>query len=362
MKTIGIIGGGQLGMMLAVELKKLNQRVICLDPNPNCPASKICDETIVGAYQDFTALQLLGKKSDVLTYEFENVPALALKKLQNQFYIPQGIQILFDSQNRIREKENALKYGLNPPKFRRVTSELELKQGILELHYPCIYKTTTLGYDGHGQVVLHSDQDLEKVKPYLEGEGILEEWIDFDYETSLILVKSKKDSITFPMTINKHKRGILDIVVAGKKVPLEQEIVQRSKAFMEANSYEGILTIEFFIKNEQFYFNEMAPRAHNSGHYTIEGCSTNQFQQWAYYLLEMSLEQPHLLYPSIMKNILGYDYEAMVNIKSTDHIFVHNYGKNQVLPYRKMGHITFTNCEEEEYIKKYAQLFKEDLR
>ena len=189
MKTIGILGGGQLGMMLSEEIHKLGGKAICLDPNSKCSASFVCDGIVVSKYDDMVGLRSLGEQTDVITYEFENVPATQLKFIRDTFNIPQGIEPLFDSQNRIREKTNAKNHGLNPPRFKPINSKEDLLEGIQELGYPCVYKTTTLGYDGHGQVVIKREDDIKNVEPFLSGEGILEEFIKYDFETSCILVR-----------------------------------------------------------------------------------------------------------------------------------------------------------------------------
>ena len=359
MKRIGIIGGGQLGMMIAEAAKKIGISSICLDPNKDCPASHVCDEVIVANYDDVNALRTLGLKSSVLTYEFENVPSEQLNFIKDSFNIPQGILPLFDSQNRIREKTNAKNNNLNPPKFKAIYSLEDLMLGIEELKMPCVYKTTTLGYDGHGQVVIKSLEDIEKVKPFLSGEGILEEFIPFDYETSIILIRSKEQIISFPMGINKHKNGILDIVSVDKQLPIFKEIEKASKKFMENMNYLGILTIEYFVKGDKFYFNEMAPRPHNSGHYTIEGCNVSQYSELVRFLINEELEEPKLLFPTVMKNILGFDYDNMKKIKENENIFIHDYHKADVREFRKMAHITFTNMTINEYNKEYKNRFEE---
>lgn len=360
MTTIGIIGGGQLGMMLAEEAHRLGARAICLDPNPSCPASFVCEECIVSEYGDIRGLKRLGEKSDVLTYEFENVPAKELKFIRDTYDIPQGIEPLFDSQNRIREKTNALNLGLAVPRFKAIYSEKDLDEGIRELGYPCVYKTTTLGYDGHGQIVLRGSADKALVQPFLSGEGILEEFISYDYETSVIMVRDKERTIAFPMTVNIHKKGILDLCIAGKQYPIFEKIIQASKEFMVKAGYYGILTIEYFVKGNQFYFNEMAPRPHNSGHYTIEGCTTNQYRELARFLLGIPLEEPRLKCPTIMKNILGFDYENLKRLAESERIHIHDYHKSEVRPKRKMAHITFTDTTEPEYGLLYKNLFCED--
>ncbi len=362
MSTVGIIGGGQLGMMLAIELHNLGAKAICLDPNPKCPASYVCDDIVVAEYSDLEGLKKLGDKSDILTYEFENVPADTLKFLVNTYNIPQGIEPLFDSQNRIREKTNAKNHGLNTPKFFKINSLDDLKKGISEIGYPCVYKTTTLGYDGHGQVLLKSDKDISNVTPYLSGEGILEEFIKYDFETSIIMVRSKNEIISFPLTKNIHKNGILDLVIADndfikKNMNVFNKIKNDSYKFMESANYYGILTIEYFVKGDNYYFNEMAPRPHNSGHYTIEGCTTNQYKELSKMLLGMPLEEPKLKYPTIMKNILGFDYDNMKKLNENDDIHIHDYHKDVVKEKRKMAHITFTNTNVSMYDEKYRYLF-----
>ena len=360
MKTIGIIGGGQLGMMLAEEIHNLGAKAICLDPNPKCSASFVCDDIVVAKYDDIDGLKKLGDMTDVITYEFENVPSKQLKFLLDTYNIPQGIQPLFDSQNRIREKENAKKHGLNTPKFKAINSLADLKEGIKEIGLPCVYKTTTLGYDGHGQVVIKTEADIEKVKPFLEVEGILEEFINYDFETSVILVRSKEKTITFPMGINKHKNGILDEVFVDKELKVFEDIKKDAIKFMESVGYYGILCIEIFVKGDKYFFNEMAPRPHNSGHYTIEGCTTNQYRELARFLLDIPLEEPKLKSPTVMKNILGFDYENMKKLKNNDEVHIHDYFKADVREKRKMAHITFTNTTKDEYIEKYKNLFCED--
>jgi 5-(carboxyamino)imidazole ribonucleotide synthase len=346
--------------MLAEEIHKLGAKAICLDPNPKCSASFVCDDVVVSSYDDIEGLKKLGDASDVITYEFENVPSKQLKFLLDTYNIPQGIKPLFDSQNRIREKENAKLHGLKTPKFKAINSLEDLNKGIEEIGIPCVYKTTTLGYDGHGQVLIKSLDDIEKVKPFLSGEGILEEFIKYDFETSVIMVRSKEKTIAFPMGINKHKKGILDEVFVDKELPIFETIKKDAIHFMESANYYGILCIEIFVKGNDYFFNEMAPRPHNSGHYTIEGCTTNQYRELARFLLEMPLEEPKLISPTVMKNILGFDYENMKKLNNNENVHIHDYFKADVREKRKMAHITFTNTTKDEYIEKYKKLFCED--
>lgn len=358
---IGIIGGGQLGRMMIEEAKKMNLTSIVLDPAPDCSCSYVADKTIVGKYDDLEKLIELGKSSKVLSYEFENVPGVTLEKLHNQFTIPQGIQPLLDSQDRLREKDNANKHGLKTVAYYDCP-DLETLNRILEkLPYPVLYKTRTEGYDGHGQVKLKSKEDIEKVLPYFEKHipGIIEQVCPFDYECSLILIRDHKKTITFPIGRNIHKGGILDLSIVPwtMEKSIEERIQKAGISFMESCGYYGILAIEFFIKGNDFYFNEMAPRPHNSGHYTIEGCSINQFRELDKFLIGEDLEEPKLLGPTIMKNILGRDLKNFDKLIKIPNAHVHMYQKNQVRELRKLGHITYTDLTYEqyqEYVKKLA--------
>ncbi|MDE5715128.1 MAG: 5-(carboxyamino)imidazole ribonucleotide synthase [Anaeroplasmataceae bacterium] len=357
---VGILGGGQLGMMLAEELHNLNAKVICLDPNPTCPASFVCDEVIVAEYNDLNGLKELGMKADVITYEFENVNANHLKHLNENYNMKQGISVLFDSQNRIREKTIANQFGLNTPKFYPINTLEDLEKGIQFLGFPCVYKTATMGYDGHGQILLKEAKDIQQVKRYLDQEGILEEYVSYDFETSIIMVRSIDKIIHFPLTKNIHRKGILDLVVADREEPIFKKIINASYQFMKQANYYGILTIEYFVKGNQFYFNEMAPRPHNSGHYTIEGCTTNQYRELARYLLDQPLENPKLISPTIMKNILGNDLENIKDLNKSEKIHIHMYHKEEMRPTRKMGHITFSNLKYEEYVHNYKSVLDKE--
>lgn len=358
---IGIIGGGQLGLMIIEEAHKLGAKTICLDPSSDAPAFKISDEHICASFDDFDSLVKLCNSCDVVTYEFENVRSDYLIELENKFNIKQGFKPLFDSQDRLREKTNANEHGLKTARFFDINSMEDVTSAINELGYPCLYKTRTLGYDGHGQVMLRSESDIEKLLPYLQGPGIIEEFISFDYEVSIVMINDGKKVINFPISKNIHKEGILDLSILpnGMNKDLEDRLIDASKKFMRSCEYLGILTIEYFIKGDDFYFNEMAPRPHNSGHYTIEGCNTNQYRELCKFLLNMELEEPVLLSSTVMKNILGRDLTYVDKFKNYDNAYIHLYGKTEARPKRKMGHVTITNCSFEDY-KKIEKEVSED--
>lgn len=417
-KKIGIIGGGQLGLMIAEEAHRQGALVYALDPATDAPAFAECDGHIVAAYDDLGALEQLGDMTDVLTYEFENVPGDILRHLEGKYNIPQGIAPLFDSQDRLREKNNAKRHGLPVPDYvplpacssdedcAEVPCELtdgqrreELSEAVKKVGMPCVLKTRRLGYDGHGQAVIREEKDIEKAAELLHVPCILEAFVPFDYECSVIMVRDGQKTIHFPIGRNIHKGGILDlcIVPAGtlyvvgnqsnpEQTPLCGRIVDACEKFMEGCDYRGILAIELFIKGNDFVFNEMAPRPHNSGHYTIEGCTSSQYTELCHFLLGKTLEQPELVAPTVMKNILGQDLEAVWKIIDTAHaehwqnpvavpvsntakggkaycgeagkgVFVHIYGKTESRPKRKMAHITYVPMTQELFEKNWESKF-----
>lgn len=361
MQTIGIIGGGQLGQMIAEQARLLGARTICLDPAADAPAFKVCDEHLVGHFDDLEALEELCRRSDVVSYEFENVPGEILTTLEQKYNIKQGIKPLFDSQDRLREKTNAREHGLLTPRFMAVDDEASLRAAIAELGLPAVLKTRTLGYDGHGQLVLKTEADIARALPMLTVPCILEEFVRFDFEASIVMVSDGERVVSFPIGRNIHRDGILDLCIVPAEV--EGDVLERLKAqserFMRACSYRGILAIEYFIKDGTIYFNEMAPRPHNSGHYTIEAATTNQFRELARYLLGLPLQEPQLVAPTVMKNILGQDLEAARAVAAENHpgVYVHLYGKSESRPKRKMGHITFVGMDAAEYADGWADKF-----
>ena len=361
MKTIGIIGGGQLGLMIAEQAHVLGVRAVALDPAPDAPAFRVCDDHIVAAYDDAAALERLCRQSDAVTYEFENVPGDILIPLCGKYNIPQGYKPLYDSQDRLREKTNARDHGLRTPGFAAVDDEASLRAAVRELGLPAVLKTRTLGYDGHGQLVLRSEADIERALPLLSVPCILEEFIPFDSEASIVMVADKEHVVSFPVGRNIHRDGILDLSIV--PAAADAEVLARMKAqsehFMRSCGYEGILAIEYFIRGGEIYFNEMAPRPHNSGHYTIEGCTTNQFRELVRYLVGEPLQEPRLVAPTVMKNILGQDLEAAraVEREGRPDVYVHIYGKSESRPKRKMGHITFVGLTGEGYAREWADRF-----
>lgn len=361
MKTIGIIGGGQLGLMIAEQAQLLGVRTVCLDPAADAPAGAVCDDHIVGRFDDPEAVEELCRRSDVVTYEFENVPGEILIPLCGKYNIPQGYRPLYDSQDRLREKSNARDHGLRTPRFAAVDDMASLRAAVAEIGLPAVLKTRTLGYDGHGQQVLRTEEDLRKAEPLLAVPCILEEFVPFDFEASIVMVSDGERVVSFPIGRNVHRDGILDLCFVPAEV--DGAVLARmkfeSERFMRDCGYRGILAIEYFVRQGEIYFNEMAPRPHNSGHYTIEGATTNQFRELVRYLAGMPLEEPRLVAPTVMKNILGQDLEEARKVAAEHRpgVYVHLYGKSESRPKRKMGHITFVGMQAGEYERDWAARF-----
>lgn len=350
-----------MGLMIAQEARRLGVRTVCLDPAADAPAFRVADERIVAPFDDAAALETLCRRSDAVTYEFENVPGQILVPLCEKYAIPQGYKPLYDSQDRLREKINAREHGLPTPRFAAVDDEASLRTAVRELGFPCVLKTRTLGYDGHGQRVLRTEADLAEALPLLAVPCILEEFVRFDFEASVVTVASDTEAVCFPVGRNVHRDGILDlsIVPAEMDEALHRRLQTESKRFMRECGYRGILAIEYFIRDGEMYFNEMAPRPHNSGHYTLEGCTTNQFRELVRYLVGEPLQEPQLVAPTVMKNILGQDLaaaEALAREKRPN-VYVHLYGKSECRPKRKMGHITFVGMDAARYEAVWSDRF-----
>ena len=239
--------------------------------------------------------------------------------------------------------------------------EASLRAAVAQIGLPAVLKTRTLGYDGHGQAVLRTEEDLARALPLLAVPCILEEFVPFDFEASIVMVADDERIVSFPIGRNVHRDGILDLCFVPAEV--DGEVLARmrreSERFMRSCGYRGILAIEYFVRGGEIYFNEMAPRPHNSGHYTIEGATTNQFRELARYLLGEPLQEPRLVAPTVMKNILGQDLEAAQRIAAAcpPHVYVHLYGKSECRPKRKMGHITFVGMTAPEYEAAWASRF-----
>ncbi|AWI11338.1 5-(carboxyamino)imidazole ribonucleotide synthase [Caldibacillus thermoamylovorans] len=345
-QTIGVIGGGQLGQMMTLAAKSMGFRVIVLDPTPNSPCGQVADEQIVAAYNDLAAVKILAEKTDVITYEFENIDANALSWLTNHAYVPQGTEILRVTQNRIYEKATIQKAGVPVVPYEVILNQTELEHGLENLGYPAVLKTATGGYDGKGQLVIKTEHDRISAASLLStGPCVLEQWIPFTKEVSVIVSKNPDgETAVFPVAENIHCNNILHQTIVPARIDKETEekAMAAAKKIAEFLHLIGTLAVEMFVTEDgEIYINELAPRPHNSGHYSIEACMTSQFEQHIRAICNLPLGSTALLKPAVMVNILGEHLEPLLeNLHHFKHWKIHLYGKNEAKPGRKMGHLT----------------------
>lgn len=344
--TIGIIGGGQLGQMMALDAKQTGMKVIILDPTPNCPAGQVADEQIVAPYADTKAIEKLADKADVLTYEFENVDLNALEDVQDRVYLPQGTNLLYTTKNRLREKNFLRQAGVKTAPFMAVHTSAELKDAVKKIGYPAVLKTSEGGYDGHGQEVLRNKDDLDKCAPILAtGDCILEGWVPFNRECSVMVGRNEDGEITaFPVSENIHHDEILHLSIVPARISseLQQKAQKIAVQIAQAINLRGILGVEMFVTDDgEIYINELAPRPHNSGHYSIEACNFSQLDIHNRAICNWPLPQVELLKPVVMVNVLGQHVNGVrQQIQKKANWHFHDYGKAEVRHNRKMGHVT----------------------
>jgi 5-(carboxyamino)imidazole ribonucleotide synthase len=350
---IGIIGGGQLGKMLSQEAKRMSLKVIILDPDPNCPAAKVCDDLIVSDFKSDTSLKLLASKSDLVTYEIELTNSAALRELGSKNYpIHPSPETLYLIQNKYRQKSFMKKNKIPVPNFTLINSEEELIRDARDYGFPVILKACEDGYDGRGNYFIRSPDEIHDALKYFAGrQCMLEKFVRFEKEISIMVARNMSGQIEcFPVAENRHKQGILDRTI----VPGRVSNVVKKKArkiacnIMHAFKTAGIFGIEMFVTaDDKVVLNEIAPRPHNSGHYTIEASSVSQFEQHLRAVLNLPLSRPELLSPATMYNILGpnefqgaYALDGIKPLFAIPGVKLHLYGKSITKPHRKLGHIT----------------------
>ncbi|PTK94196.1 5-(carboxyamino)imidazole ribonucleotide synthase [Staphylococcus gallinarum] len=343
--TIGIIGGGQLGKMMAQSAQKMGYKVIVLDPDADCPCQHVAHQFINANYDDLAALESLGEASDVITYEFENISANQLQTLVSKYNVPQGYEAIQLLQDRLTEKETLQKANTQIAPFVQLTEKNDITQAVAEIGYPFIVKTRFGGYDGKGQILVRDEMDLEEAQELISNqECVAEKYLDLYKEVSLTVTIGNDNQITyFPLQENEHQNQILFKTIVPARVDKEQEARNEVNKIIEKIHFVGTFTVEFFIDtNNKLYVNEIAPRPHNSGHYSIEACDYSQFDSHILAITGQKLpESIELLKPAIMMNLLGRDLDILED-QFSEHTewHVHIYGKNVRKPDRKMGHLT----------------------
>ncbi|WP_179395120.1 5-(carboxyamino)imidazole ribonucleotide synthase [Lacticaseibacillus absianus] len=344
--TIGIVGGGQLGRMLALAAKAMGYTVGVLDPTPNAPAGQVADFQIEADYADEAALAALAARADVLTYEFENVDLTALAAAQRQAALPQGTAMLAITRDRLSEKTFLRDHGLPTAAFAAVPDAAAVIPAIHRIGVPSILKTTTGGYDGHGQVDINTAADVPAAQALAASAPcILEERLSFVRELSLMVTRDGRDEVRpFPVVENRHEAHILHTTIAPAPNLTpggRHQIEQLASKIAVALDLRGVLGIELFESTSGVVVNELAPRPHNSGHYSIEACNFSQFTAHILSICGLSIPPITLTQPAVMRNLLGDDLETARRTWSAHPDWhLHDYGKAEPRPGRKMGHIT----------------------
>ncbi|MFX3673370.1 MAG: 5-(carboxyamino)imidazole ribonucleotide synthase [Paenisporosarcina sp.] len=345
-QIIGIIGGGQLGRMMALAAKEAGFKIAVLDPTMDSPCGQVADIQIVAPYNDETALEELAEVSDVITYEFENIDYQGLKRLTEIAYVPQGAELVRITQNRITEKAEISQAGVQVANYIVATSPIELRANIETIGFPCIVKTAYGGYDGKGQLKINSIEDLELTKPLFEhGACIAESFVPFTKEISVIVQRNGSgETYCLPVGENIHRNHILYETIVPARVS-EDILTQATKAAKKiADHLElvGTLAVEMFVlKDGSLVINELAPRPHNSGHYSLEACNISQFHQHVRAICGWPLRKPILHKSCVMVNVLGEHVVPLSNaISKHSDWSIHLYGKDEAKEKRKMGHVT----------------------
>lgn len=345
-QTIGIIGGGQLGRMMALAAKEAGFKIAVLEPTMDSPCGQVADIRIVAPYDDEAALEELAEVSDVITYEFENIDYDGLKRLTQMAYVPQGAELVRITQNRVTEKEAIVKAGCPVAPYIVANTYEELVASIDKISYPCIVKTARGGYDGKGQQLLNSAADLPLAEGlFAHSQCIAEGFVPFVKEVSVIVQRNGDGELYCqPVGENIHVHHILHetIVPARIEKMTAQSVEQEAIKIADYLNLVGTLAVEMFVlENGEIIINELAPRPHNSGHYSIEACNISQFHQHIRAICGWPLRKPQLWAPSIMVNVLGQHVMPLSNsIAKYPEWSLHLYGKAEAKVNRKMGHVT----------------------
>jgi 5-(carboxyamino)imidazole ribonucleotide synthase len=343
--TIGIVGDGQLGRMIAMAAARLGYRTHVFATEPDAPAVQVCTAATVGSFDDMAAVAGFAASIDVATCEFENVPAAALHRVAAERPVLPRPEILEITQDRLREKNFLRSIGVATTDFREIPDEPALVRAAAELGLPSVLKTVRFGYDGKGQVMLTPEIGAAEAWRRMGGpRGILEGFVDFACEISVIIARTGDGEVaTFPPVENRHVAHILDTTIAPALVAPEtaaaaERIAQHIAAQLDL---VGVLAVEMFVtRSGAVLVNELAARPHNSGHWTIDACMTSQFEQLVRAICGLPLGSTERHSDAVMTNLIGEDVAHWRAALDEPHARLHLYGKNKVLPGRKMGHIT----------------------
>jgi 5-(carboxyamino)imidazole ribonucleotide synthase len=358
-KTIGILGGGQLGRMFAIAARRMGYRVHALDPAPDCPTGQVADVEWSATYDDIGTAVKFAAAVDVVTFEFENIPYETLQAVAEVVPVHPAPLVLDTTRHRLREKTFLSTHGYPVAPFRAVSSSEELHAAVKALGFPCILKTATFGYDGKGQTKITSADDVDDAWHRLgQPMGVLEGFVSFACELSVIVARGRNGAIsTFDVAENLHEHHILDLTVVPARVPplTKKHAIDLAVSVAKGLDLVGVLAVELFLVDDgtpagKLLVNELAPRPHNSGHFSIDACSTSQFEQQLRAVCGLPLGDVTLFKPVAMANLLGDVWAPAGHAAEPQFdqalavpgVKLHLYGKTEARPGRKMGHLTAT--------------------
>ena len=347
--TIGILGNGQLGRMAALAAASLGYRCHVYGPEADAPAAQVSAAATVAPYDDEAALTRFAEAVDVVTFEFENIPLSTVEVLEKLVPLRPGTKVLSICQHRLREKEFCNSVSVPTADYRAAEDVDSLRQAVEEIGRPCILKSAELGYDGKGQVRINPGSDLEEAWSAMRGHaaeaiGIVEAIVEFRIEISVIVARGSDGTMrTYVPVENRHKNHILDETIVPANLPAE--VADRAEAIARHLAQEiglvGLLAVEMFVTHDnKVLVNEMAPRPHNSGHWSIDACATSQFEQFIRAVAGLPLGSTERLCDAVMKNLLGDEIDDWRKILGDPGNKLHLYGKAAARPGRKMGHVT----------------------
>jgi len=357
-KVLGIIGGGQLGMMIAESAKNMPEyisKIIVIDPTENCPAAQVGAEQIIADFKDEKAIIDLAEKSDIITYEIESGDSDVLKSVEKNVEINPSPDTLKIIQDKYLQKTFLSDNNIPVPDFIKIESFEDIKEGLKEFGYPALLKARRDAYDGRGNFKINSEEEVQKAFDYFKGQKLLlERFVPFKMEVSVIASRNTKGQIkTYPLVENIHEENILRQTIAPARV--SKEVIEKAENIanntMDVLKGAGVFGIEMFVtKDDNIVINEIAPRVHNSGHYTLQSSKTSQFEQHLRAILGLELGETTLIRPTIMYNILGsksFNGKYIPITISESNVYLKMYGKEISKPSRKLGHVNIVSNENE---------------
>lgn len=365
--TLGLVGGGQLGRMFAIAARRMGYRVHTFEPSPEGPAGQVSDREFNFSYDNQAALKEFAASVDVITFEFENIPASVLKTLAESTAVYPNWNVLYTCQNREREKLFLREHGYPHAEFAVVRSARELEDALRVIGVPSVLKTADFGYDGKGQKKLSGAVDADALwREFNMPAGVLEKWVEFTCELSVVCARTESGEVkTFPVSENMHTNHILDFSIVPARLPekMQHEAQALAAQIAQDLGVVGLIAVELFCTREgKLMVNELAPRPHNSGHYSFDACVTSQFEQQLRAVCGLPLGSTRLLSPVVMVNILGDawgqgepDFKTLL---SDPEVKLHLYGKSEPKAGRKMGHFCVMGNDLEDNLSRARELKK----